>query len=416
VAAAPLFGGWLALRSSDWLVPLDVLAVAVLLLLGASLSNGGSLFDLSVAEGAQRLAVAALHGVSVPGFLRPIASALGARAREHGAAAPAVRGVALAVPVVAVLGGLLASADAVFASFFHVDVDGADIALHLFLVVLGAWGLLGLLRTASAEPLTDRPEVRPWAGPTEVTVLLGAVAVLFATFLVSQVVALTGGAEHVLDTAGLTYAEYARAGFFQLLWVAALTVALLLGLRPLVRDDEAAARRFRALGLAVVALTLVVVAVAVRRLGLYQEAFGLTMLRLYSTVFALWVGGVVAAVGLVIAGVRSDRHWLPGAATTAALVLLFGLNLANPEALVARHNLDRLADGQEVDAEYLADGLSLDAVPTIVDALPGLDPAVQADLLVRIGCPERGDGWAGWNASRSAAADAIGTGCAVRPG
>lgn len=135
------------------------------------------------------------------------------------------------------------------------------------------------------------------------------------------------------------------------------------------------------------------------------------MLRLYSTVFALWVGAVIVGVGLLIGGVRSDRHWLPGAALLAGLVVLFGLNVANPEALVARHNLARLADGREVDSEYLAEGLSLDAVPTIVDRLAALDLVTQGELLLRIGCPERGRGWAGWNASRSAAADAIGEGC-----
>ena len=409
VAAAPLFGLWLALRTSDWLLPLDILAAAGLLLLGTSLSTGGSLFDLSVPEAGQRFGVAVLHGCSVPGFLQPVVRAFGERARQHGGTAPAVRGLALAVPVVAVLGGLLASADAVFASIFRADVDGGDLALHLFLIALGAWGLLGFLRGASGEPMAGRPTFGARVGTTEVTVLLVSVVLLFTAFATSQAVALTGGADHVLDTAGLTYAEYARSGFFQLLWVAALTVALLLGLRPLVEDG--ARQRFERLGQLVVVLTLVVVAVAVRRLGLYQDAFGLTMLRLYSTVFAVWVGAVVVGVGLVLAGVRSDRHWLPGAAAVAGLVALFGLNVVNPEALVARHNLDRIANGREVDAEYLAEGLSLDAVPTIVERLPTLDPATQDDLRARIGCPARGDGWAGWNSSRSAAADAAGDDC-----
>lgn len=212
VAAAPLFGSWLALRSSDWLVPFDVLAAAGLLVLGTSLSNGGSLFDLSVPEAVQRVSVAVLHGCSVPGFLQPVLRAGGDRARQHGGATPALRGALLAAPVLAVLGGLLASADAVFASIFRVDVDGGDLALHLLLVALGAWVLLGLLRNASGAPLATRPPARPWVGATEVSVLLGAVALLFASFAVTQAVALTGGADHVIETAGLTYAEYARRG------------------------------------------------------------------------------------------------------------------------------------------------------------------------------------------------------------
>jgi hypothetical protein len=314
--------------------------------------------------------------------------------------------------VIAVLGALLASADAVFASFFELDVDAAGLVQHVVLVGVGAWTLLGLLRTASAEPAGDLPALARRLGRTEMTVLLGSIVALFATFAASQLVALSDGGKHVLSTQGLTYAEYARSGFFQLLWVATLTVGLLLCVRALVdRSDERAHRRFVTMSLVVVALTLLIVVVAVRRLGLYQDAFGLTMLRLYSALFALWVAAIIVALGAAIAGLGRDRSWLPGFAAVAGLVLLLGLNIANPEAIVVRHNLERVADGRAVDSAYLAEGLSLDAVPTIVHLLPTLDPFTQADLLARIGCPERGGGWAGFNASRDAAADALAGRC-----
>ena len=60
--------------------------------------------------------------------------------------------------------------------------------------------------------------------------------VLFAAFVVLQLAALFGGDEHVLRTAGLTYAEYAREGFAQLMAVAALTLAMIALAR---RDDRA---------------------------------------------------------------------------------------------------------------------------------------------------------------------------------
>jgi len=132
----------------------------------------------------------------------------------------------------------------------------------------------------------------------EATVVVGSLAALFGVFAVAQLVALSSGGRHVIRTAGLTYAEYARSGFFQLLAVAAITLVALLGLRA-VADLSAPAdrRRFTTLALAVVGLTLVIVVVALRRLGLYQQAFGLTMLRLYSSIFAVWVGLVLVLAG-----------------------------------------------------------------------------------------------------------------------
>ena len=48
---------------------------------------------------------------------------------------------------------------------------------------------------------------------------------LFAAFVALQIAALYGGHDHVLRTAGLTYAEYAHEGFAQLMVAAALTLA-----------------------------------------------------------------------------------------------------------------------------------------------------------------------------------------------
>ena len=80
---------------------------------------------------------------------------------------------------------------------------------------------------------------------------------------------------HVLDTAGLTYAEYARSGFAQLLAVAALTFAVIAAARR-----WAAAAAAAALLAALCVLTLVVLASALKRLGLYEETYGFTRLRL----------------------------------------------------------------------------------------------------------------------------------------
>lgn len=401
-ALAPVFGTWLCLRTSDWLVPLDLLAAAGLLAAGAAVSRGGSLLDVGLGDLVRWFGTVVPSWFEVPRFVAPLVPS-GERARSI---APVARGAALAIPVLAVLGALLASADAVFASFLAVDLDGADLLLHAVLVVVGGWSLLTLLRLASAPPTRVVRTPRSRIGRAEVSVVLGGVIALFGAFAVAQVVAIAGGAQHVLDTRGLTYAEYARSGFFQLLWVAALTVGLLLAMRAVTSDDEPAQRRFRRLALCVVALTLVIVAVSIRRLGLYQDAFGLTMLRLYCTLFAGWIGFVVLAVGATIAGVHRSSRWLFGASAAAGLGLLLVLNVANPEAIVARHNLARIADGREVDSAYLAEGLSRDAVPTIVDRLPTLDPATRADLEARMGCLEPSDGWPAWNASRDAAAAA----------
>lgn len=413
-AGAAVFGAFLMVRTSPWLLPLDIMAIGGLLVAAASFGRGGSILHLSIPGAVNRAAHALAHGLAAPVFLTGVRSD---DPMTRTRALPVLRGVGLAVPLLVVLGVLLASADAVFASLFD-GWDPTTAIVHAVLFGIGAWGMAGLVRVMSAAPPRDLPYLRPRLGATEMTIVLGSVVALFAAFSAAQVVALAGGGRHVIETAGLTYAEYARDGFFQLLAVAAITLGMLVGLRAVVDPEDAPThRRFVALAETIVVLTLFIVLVALRRLGLYDHTFGLTMLRLYSQLFAVWIAVVFVLLGARVAGVLPQRHWFLPLATVAGLALLLGLNAVNPEAIVVRHNVDHAAHTGRFDPAYLAE-LSDDAVPALVDALPRLDPAARGQVVASICRPPSTEfvGWAAFNASRHSAADARRRACGVEVG
>jgi hypothetical protein len=289
------------------------------------------------------------------------------------------------------------------------------------MLAVGAWGAAGLLRLASAAPF-EMPIRRRWPlGPVEATTVLVALVAVFAAFVASQLVAAVGGASYVQRTAGLSYAEYARSGFFQLLGVAAISLAVLLAVRATVDlSDDARRRRFLVLTETAVVLTLVIVAVAVRRLFLYEQAYGLTMLRLCSLLVALWIGAVFVLLGLALTGVRvlGRRNWLAPAAIALALAGLLAVNAANPEAIVVERNVDRFAQAgpDKLDVDYLTDQLTADAVPALVDALPRLRPEDAAHVrqaLCSGPITATGGLWA-YNAGDDAAIEARLQACATR--
>lgn len=78
-------------------------------------------------------------------------------------------------------------------------------------------------------------------------------------------------------------------------------------------------------------LTLVVVASAIYRMSLYQEAYGFSQLRLLVDVFEGWLGLVVAAV--LVSGVTLRGRWIPRFALLTGAAALAGLALTNPDAL-----------------------------------------------------------------------------------
>jgi hypothetical protein len=92
------------------------------------------------------------------------------------------------------------------------------------------------------------------------------------------------------------------------------------------------------------------------------------------------MGWLVLVFGWFAATVLRGRRerFAPGAVAAAAL-LLGALNLLNPDAMIARTNLARVAAGREVDAAYIA-GLSADALPAIRRTLPGLPGAERCAL------------------------------------
>lgn len=172
----------------------------------------------------------------------------------------------------------------------------------------------------------------------------------------------------------------------------------------LLGDSLARPRRlFRALTVVLVALLAIVMVSAVERMRLYTDAYGLTQLRLYTLAFLFWLAVVVV---WMLAMVLRERHslFMPGA-LVAGFVAVALLNVLNPDALIARTNIERHVQGrQKLDTYYLG-GLSADATPTILSRLDDVPSSGRTFLVSRL----EGDagGRRTWNWSRSRAQDAL---------
>jgi hypothetical protein len=256
---------------------------------------------------------------------------------------------------------------------------------RILLAAVFAWLAGGIFVLAARGADTQVPPIlarlRGLLSSTAGTTMLIALDVLFGFFVALQVAYLFGGLD-TLNATGLTYATYARRGFFELIAVAVLAGGLVFCLELVVARRS---RLYVAAALALVVATLVVVASAAYRMQLYQLAYGWSELRFYALAGIAWLGlsGVVAAVLIA----RNATRWLLHAGGLVALAVAVMANLAGPSALVARQNLDRVVDpsglpadaSRELDALYLA-SLGDGAVPTLVEYLPRLGASDRAAL------------------------------------
>jgi len=357
-------------------------------------------------------------------------------------AAPVARGLLIALPIVLVFTSLFAAADAVFGRLvgvlFDWRFDLGEAPLRLSVTFLIGWVVAGLLAVATGRAI-EVPELatspRPQSlgaaaaglpapahadglpfrlGAIEAATVLVVVDGLFAVFVILQLAYLFGGLDTLAAT-GLPYAQYARSGFFELVRVAFLAGLLLTAVHAV------AARRTRVLvgsGVVLAALTAVVLASALLRLRIYQDAYGWTELRFYVLASILWL-----AIGIGLAAVlliRDRMRWLVHGLAMAAVAVLVGANIVGPSRLIAEQNVNRVldptlvpADGRSgLDLGYAA-GLGDDAIPALVRVLPALAPADRSSL--ELALRERRDelavdgsnGWPSWNLGREQAREAL---------
>ncbi len=394
------FAAVLVLRDALWLGTLGLLVAAVLVT--ASLTAGRSV--LGMATGWLAWPLAGLRGLP---WLGRTLRGFGGSPR----AAAVARTTALSLLATVVFGLLFASGDAVVGRWVGAVVPdlGDSLALRLFVAVAVTGTVLAAAYLALNPPPVERPQVkRPvqhrfeWLAP----VLL--VDAVFLLFLAAQAAVFFGGDDYVQRTTGLTYAAYVHQGFAQLTLATALTLLVVSAAARKARLTTAADRWWLRGSLGLLALlTLVVVASALHRMDLYQDAYGFTRLRLLVDLFEGWLGLVVVAV--LVAGIRLRGDWLPRAALLSGAVLLLGLAAVNPDAWIARHNVERFEATGKVDWVYLQN-LSADAIPVLA-ALP---PEQAACALGRkagdgsgVGAGDGAGGWAAWNLARDRARDLL---------
>jgi hypothetical protein len=348
------------------------------------------------------------------------------RASRWRSAAAVARGLAIAAPLVAVFGALFMSADAVFAKLVAnvLRFDLERIATHIPLFSILAWLSAGYLRgflTSTELPPPADGQARNGRGasvPTcqtlgiaEVATALAAIDLLFLAFVIVQFRYLFGADTLVQLTPDLTYADYARRGFFELVAAVALVVPVLLAADWLL--DRRIRRDATVLGVlaaAQIALVLAIAASALQRLRLYHASYGLTESRFYAAVLLVWIGAMLLWMAATV--LRGRRDLFAIGTLTSGLATIALLFVIGPDEIIARANVARMASADapvRFDVAY-ATSLSADAVPVLIDALPALPPDVQCPLarhMMQRWAPDRERSIRTWNWAASGASDAV---------
>ena len=301
-----------------------------------------------------------------------------------------LKGAMIALPILLLFGGLMASADPAFSQAIVrcFQLDPVDVCECLFTFALVTPLVGGMVSRLALPPLSEAQSTSPKVangttgsatriiGSLEILTAVTLVDILFLAFVLVQIRYFFGGSGRVASVAGLTFAEYARNGFFELTAIAALTIPLILGAKTLISSSSQ--RWFSVASGILLGCVTLILASAMERMRLYVSVFGLTELRLYTGFFMIWLATAIGWAGWVVLS-SQNRTFLRNA-LVAGYAVVAALNVANPDALIASKNLTL---GKKTDLTYLSN-LSVDAAPVVAADMPRLSLTDQQTLRAQL--------------------------------
>ncbi len=277
-------------------------------------------------------------------------------------------GLIISIPVVIILISIFAGADAAFAHFVDkvAEFINFDIGELVFDIIFGAilavfiFSNVLTLRSGYSTEKREGRKVQIFDSVITPTVLFAAAAV-YLIFVIFQIEYLFVGAKL---PAGLTYAEYAHKGAWDISLAIFFTFVVCAAIRAFAkRNDKGRVGVVLKVALSLITLATFVICIsAFYRMFLYIGAYGLTTTRVAAVLF---VAGLTLALLALVAAFWIDKIRI--APVTAAIVIacICAFNLMNVDRVVAKVNVDRYIAGKEIDIEYIAEELTCDTMPEV---------------------------------------------------
>lgn len=272
-------------------------------------------------------------------------------------------GLVLALPVLAIIIPLLSSSDAAFENLLK-QLAFRNLGEAIVSVLLGITVFFMLFGRLFALKSTRERGTAVSSGrgiePTIPTVFLMAVSVVYLLYLVSQLAYFFNAFSGLLPE-GYSTAEYARRGFFEMSALCAVNLLLLFLSNLLCRkSDGRTPMLLRLLSLFLCVVSLVLAATVLSKLCLYIRSFGMTRMRILTSVFTVFLGCVFIAVAFRLFFRRTSYMKI---ALAVGALLLLALAFVNVDRVVAGYNVEAYRAGvlEDIDMDTL-ELLNSDAV------------------------------------------------------
>ena len=288
----------------------------------------------------------------------------------------ALLGLVIALPFAAILVALLAGGDPAFKGMLDsIDLGKAPqrllsllLAIPLFIIVFCRLFVMQSIERKRRE------ESGKGLDPTVLMFFMLGICVVYAAYLFSQLAYFFNGFMGFLPD-GFTYAGYARKGFFELTAVSVINIILIILATALSRKKEGKLPPgIKLPSLFLCLFSLVLAATEIAKMKMYMDNFGLTLLRIYTTVFTVFLAAVFIAL-IIHLFARRFPYFKVAVVIGAALIIT--TSFVSADRLVAEYNVSAYKSGvlESVDVRTIT-WLGDAAVPSLLELAQDSDSEV----------------------------------------
>ncbi|WP_199884038.1 DUF4153 domain-containing protein [Anaerosinus massiliensis] len=291
-----------------------------------------------------------------------------------------ITGIILSLPVLVLVIALLSSADLVFGNMMQQifrNIEFGDIILHTLLIGFITITTFSFFWSATYSNRKKVPyiNIEPKLDVISILTVLSLLNIVYGAFSYIQFAYLFGSIFNQLPD-GFTYAEYARKGFFELIVVVIVNVAIVLvSLKYTKLAGGRTVQAFKILNCGLIMSTFIMLFSSFFRMYLYEEIYGYTYLRVFTHEFMLMLFFIL---GVTLYKVWSDKLNIAKWYIVISLISYVLINYINVDVFIAQKNMERYYKTGTIDVSYLSE-MSHDTTVYIKELTNSPNPQISAE-------------------------------------
>ena len=297
-------------------------------------------------------------------FFRVVTSGIRDKIKITDKTKKTLKALLIVIPITLLVLWLLTSADMVFGNYFSnifkiFDYIPNNNIIQRTIIVLLLFTYIGSTLIYSISP-EETETKRKNLDYFTIKLLLTVLNIIYVVFDIIQIRSLL--LHHVGNT--ITYAEYARQGFFQLMFISVINLIIIL-----LSKSTKETKYNKIMSIIMIFLTLIIIASSFIRMYLYESTYGYTLLRL--GVYVILITEVLLLIPTIIYIFNSKFNILRSYLYIVTFVYTF-INLFSIEKIITENNIKRYYIKNDIDIEYL-ENYNYDNIPKLYELFKKTD-------------------------------------------